>query len=67
MVARLAGQLEDNPDDIDGWLRLGNAYLVLGQSADARTAFLRADGLVDTIPDGDPRRALIIENLQDLE
>lgn len=67
MVARLAGQLEDNPDDIDGWLRLGNAYLVLGQSADARTAFLRADGLVDTIPNGDPRRALIIENLQDLE
>lgn len=67
MVARLAGQLDDNPDDIDGWLRLGNAYLVLGQSADAKTAFLRADGLVDTIPDGDPRRALIIENLQDLE
>jgi cytochrome c-type biogenesis protein CcmH len=67
MVARLAGQLDDNPDDIDGWLRLGNAYLVLGRSADAKTAFLRADGLVDTIPDGDPRRALIIENLQDLE
>jgi len=67
MVARLAGQLEDNPDDIDGWLRLGNAYLVLGQPSDARTAFLRADGLVDTLPDGDPRRALIIENLQDLE
>ncbi|MGB1215230.1 MAG: c-type cytochrome biogenesis protein CcmI [Pikeienuella sp.] len=67
MVARLAGQLEDNPDDIDGWLRLANAYLVLGQSADAETAFLRADGLTDTLPDGDPRRALIIENLQDLE
>ncbi len=67
MVARLAGQLNDNPDDIDGWLRLGNAYLILGQFADAKTAFLRADGLVDTVPDGDPRRALIIENLRDLE
>lgn len=67
MVARLAGQLDESPDDIDGWLRLGNAYLVLGQSAEAKTAFLRADGLTHTLPDGDPRRALILQNLQDLE
>lgn len=67
MVARLAGQLEDNPNDIDGWLRLGNAYVVLGRTSDAKTAFLRADGLADTLPDGDPRRSLILQNLQDLE
>jgi cytochrome c-type biogenesis protein CcmH len=67
MVARLAGQLDENPDDIDGWLRLGNAHLVLGQLADAKAAYIQAAGLTDTIPDGDPRRALIIQNLQDLE
>ncbi|SON54983.1 Cytochrome c-type biogenesis protein CcmH precursor [Hartmannibacter diazotrophicus] len=37
MVARLAGRLEENPDDIEGWLRLIRAYGVLGD-ADKRTA-----------------------------
>src|SRR5262245_18167849 len=29
MVGRLARRLEKQPDDLDGWLRLGRSYLVL--------------------------------------
>jgi cytochrome c-type biogenesis protein CcmH len=29
MVERLASRLEDEPDDLDGWMRLANAYSVL--------------------------------------
>lgn len=32
MVAGLANRLDENPDDIDGWLRLIRAYGVLGDS-----------------------------------
>ncbi|MES1990274.1 MAG: c-type cytochrome biogenesis protein CcmI [Pseudomonadota bacterium] len=37
MVASLAGKLEENPNNLDGWLRLIRAYTVLGD-ADAKTA-----------------------------
>lgn len=33
MVARLAGKLKDNPDDLTGWKRLAQAYRVLGDQA----------------------------------
>ena len=42
MVARLAARLEAAPDDIEGWERLINAYVVLGRPEDARTALERA-------------------------
>ncbi|MFC3119282.1 c-type cytochrome biogenesis protein CcmI [Jhaorihella thermophila] len=32
MVQRLADSLAEQPDDLDGWLRLGNAYRVLGEA-----------------------------------
>ncbi|MDR3516396.1 MAG: c-type cytochrome biogenesis protein CcmI [Azospirillaceae bacterium] len=35
MVARLAARLKEQPDDADGWLKLGRAYTVLGQSDQA--------------------------------
>ena len=38
MVAQLAAKLATTPDDVDGWIRLGRAYAVLGdadKSADA--------------------------------
>lgn len=45
MVARLAGRLKQNGDDVDGWQRLLRAYMVLGErdkalaaAADARKA-----------------------------
>lgn len=45
MVERLADRLKDNPDDLPGWIRLAQAYVVLGQKDDARQAFLKAQAL----------------------
>jgi len=45
MVGRLARRLERQPDDIDGWLRLGRSYGVLGQHELSARAYQRADTL----------------------
>jgi cytochrome c-type biogenesis protein CcmH len=45
MVAQLARKLERNPDDLRGWLMLGQSYVVLQQYPLARRAFERADRL----------------------
>ena len=42
MVASLAAQLKDNPDNAQGWLRLIRAYTVLGESAKAKDALATA-------------------------
>jgi cytochrome c-type biogenesis protein CcmH len=42
MVKRLAERLEQNPDDVDGWVRLGRSYGVLNQPADSIKAYARA-------------------------
>lgn len=42
MVERLAGKLEKNPADLDGWLRLVRAYAVLGRKDDANRALAAA-------------------------
>jgi cytochrome c-type biogenesis protein CcmH len=42
MVARLASRLEQQPDDAEGWARLGRSYMVLQQPAKARDAYARA-------------------------
>jgi cytochrome c-type biogenesis protein CcmH len=46
MVERLAGKLQANPDDGDGWMRLGRAYAVLGQRDKAVDAYERAAALM---------------------
>ena len=38
MVERLATRLKQNGDDVEGWLRLVRAYLVLGDRDKARSA-----------------------------
>jgi cytochrome c-type biogenesis protein CcmH len=38
MVDRLAARLKQNGDDVDGWLRLVRAYMVLGQLDKAKQA-----------------------------
>jgi cytochrome c-type biogenesis protein CcmH len=48
MVAKLADQLKQKPDDIDGWLRLGRAYGVLGRGEDSRAAYAKAAALAPT-------------------
>ncbi|MCA0871403.1 c-type cytochrome biogenesis protein CcmI [Seohaeicola saemankumensis] len=56
MVDRLAARLEDEPDDLDGWLRLANAYRVLGETEKARDALETAVPLLDGLDPNDPRR-----------
>lgn len=50
MVARLAQRLEREPNDPQGWARLGRAYQVMGRVVDAHNAYARAYGLAP----GDP-------------
>ena len=45
MVEGLAARLKDNPEDRAGWLRLANAWKVLGEQAGAVDAYARADAL----------------------
>lgn len=47
MVARLARQLEKNPQNVTGWLMLGHSYAVLQEYPLALRAFERADRLSD--------------------
>ena len=49
MVQRLADRLEKEPGDVDGWLRLGRAYDVLGDKQKSVDAYRRAS-------EADPKR-----------
>jgi cytochrome c-type biogenesis protein CcmH len=42
MVAQLATRLQSEPNDLEGWLRLGRAYAVLDETAKAADAFAHA-------------------------
>jgi len=42
MVERLAGKMQDDPTNKDGWIRLERAYRVLGETAKADAAAARA-------------------------
>jgi cytochrome c-type biogenesis protein CcmH len=42
MVGKLASRLESQPDDVEGWARLGRSYMVLNQPDKAREAYARA-------------------------
>ena len=65
MVDRLADRLAEDPDDLDGWLRLGNAYRVLGEMDKAREAFLSAEKLASNLASDDPRRVAIRDLLSE--
>ncbi len=45
MVERLAARLEAEPDDAEGWQRLGRAYVVMGEREKAVAAYARAGTL----------------------
>jgi len=45
MVDRLAARLEADPDDAEGWQRLGRARAVLGERDQAAAAYARAGAL----------------------
>lgn len=70
MVDALAARLAQNPGDVDGWLRLARARMVLGDPAASAEALgraldaapdrldirvARAEALVQLRPEGDPR------------
>jgi cytochrome c-type biogenesis protein CcmH len=42
MVGNLAARLEQQPDDVDGWARLGRSYMVLNEPQKARDAYAHA-------------------------
>jgi cytochrome c-type biogenesis protein CcmH len=42
MVGTLASRLESQPDDVEGWTRLGRSYMVLNQPDKAKDAYARA-------------------------
>ena len=63
MVDRLADRLQDDPEDLDGWMRLGNAYAVLGEKSQALEAFERADDLLVNMPATDPRQQIVKDAL----
>lgn len=50
MVNQLAASLEENPDDIEGWLMLARSYRFQQKHADAVMAFEKAMPLVETNP-----------------
>ena len=59
MVEGLAERLEASPDDLEGWLRLSRAYLVLEERDKAAAAVARAEDLVEGLPAGAPERAAV--------
>ena len=51
MVAQLADKLQKDPNDLDGWLRLGRSYAVLGNTEKSVAAFARATALRPNDPE----------------
>ncbi|MCE2510848.1 MAG: c-type cytochrome biogenesis protein CcmI [Alphaproteobacteria bacterium] len=45
---KLEKKLRDNPDDLEGWTRLGEAYRLLGRYPEASEAYAHAVGLAGT-------------------
>lgn len=66
MVERLAERLKTQPDDLDGWMRLANAYTVIGERAEAIAAYKRADFLLGDATQDDPRHLKVEQALADL-
>lgn len=68
MVEGLAARLEEQPDDLEGWLRLANAYKVLDERARAVMAYERADELIrNKFSSDDPRRQNIKDAISELK
>ena len=51
-VQRLAERLEEEPDNLPGWLMLSRSYGVLGDAQKAQEALLRAGALAQGLPEG---------------
>lgn len=71
MVQQLADKMEANPNDVDGWLRLGRAYEVLEEPAKSKAAFgqakRRLEEILANIPSDSPNRASLESTLAEVE
>jgi cytochrome c-type biogenesis protein CcmH len=63
MVARLAGRLQQNGDDVGGWQRLLRAYMVLGERDKAKAAAADARKALAADPDKLRRIDEMVKNL----
>ena len=63
MVDGLEARLQDEPENLDGWLQLARSLTVLGEEDRALSAFQNAQPLLDSLPADDPRRAIVAEGL----
>jgi cytochrome c-type biogenesis protein CcmH len=63
MVARLADRMHRNGEDVDGWLRLVRAYVVLGDRDKARDAAAAAKRALGDRPDDVKRMDSLVKEL----
>jgi cytochrome c-type biogenesis protein CcmH len=63
MVERLAIRLRENGSDVDGWLRLLRAYMVMGERDKAKTAATEARGALASEPE---KLKVLDEGIRDL-
>ncbi len=63
MVDGLEARLQDEPDNLDGWLQLARALTVLEETDRALKAFQGAQPLVAELPADDPRRQAVEQGL----
>ena len=54
------------PEDLDGWMRLANAYAVLQEEDRAIEAYRKVEALLEQQPANDPRRAAVRAALERL-
>ncbi len=65
MVARLASRLESEPNDVEGWRRLGQSYTVLDEPVRAAEAYAKALALEPNHPETLLRAGLAAARAQD--
>lgn len=63
MVQRLADRLHANGDDVEGWLRLVRAYVVLGERDKAKDAVIDAKNALSARPEDVKRIDDLVKNL----
>ena len=51
MVAKLAARMQENPDDMNGWLMLARSYKMLGRYGEAVDAYAKAEPAVEKDPE----------------
>lgn len=64
MVGNLEARLQDEPENLQGWLQLARAYVVMERPEDALRALQSAQPLTVDLPVDDPMRQAVEDGLQ---